>query len=245
MTSLSGKFLSRALSATALSLPIITFFNYRFYSFHSIGDDLMKPSGNKQGLRQGDIVLVRLADVFPYYFSQAKEKSNVELPMIEGGEKSDMTEALDEIENRENDRSRILRMDSMVGAYPGTAFTPWRSPPLCLPGDVVIFRHPQKGGVSARRLVGTGGQMVRPKSLVRGKDGFCRDRQMKSISPYSVWVEGDIDYNSNDEVADDSNNYGQVSKKLLVGRVERIIWPPSRWGIVERIRLPAERAWWV
>ncbi|KAK5167905.1 peptidase S24/S26A/S26B/S26C [Cryomyces antarcticus] len=43
-----------------------------------------------------------------------------------------------------------------------------------------------------------------------------------------VWVEGD-----NWRKSKDSNDYGPVSKALLVGKVVAVVWPPTRVGWVE------------
>ena len=40
-----------------------------------------------------------------------------------------------------------------------------------------------------------------------------------------IWVEGD-----NVTHSIDSNEFGPISKGLIVGSVATIIWPPSRWG---------------
>ena len=53
-------------------------------------------------------------------------------------------------------------------------------------------------------------------------------------------MEGD-----NANVSEDSQTYGPISKKLLLGQVERKIWPPSRWGKIERKPIEKERAWWL
>ena len=46
-----------------------------------------------------------------------------------------------------------------------------------------------------------------------------------TVPPYSLWVEGD-----NVRASYDSNDHGPISKKLLVGVAEYIVWPPSRIG---------------
>jgi hypothetical protein len=55
------------------------------------------------------------------------------------------------------------------------------------------------------------------------------DRSMRvvtpSVPPYSLWVEGDNSANSVD-----SNNHGPISKKLMMGIAEYVLWPPSRMG---------------
>lgn len=49
-----------------------------------------------------------------------------------------------------------------------------------------------------------------------------------SLAPYSLWVEGD-----NTPKSFDSKDHGPVTKKLLVGIAEYILWPPNRMGRLE------------
>jgi len=60
-----------------------------------------------------------------------------------------------------------------------------------------------------------------------------------AVSPWNIWVEGDNRISSID-----SNTYGSINKKLVIGKVERILWPPSRMGKVEKIRPSAYKSWW-
>jgi hypothetical protein len=66
-----------------------------------------------------------------------------------------------------------------------------------------------------------------------------RFRSLELIPPYNLWVEGDNANNS-----EDSGAYGAVSKKLLVGQAKLVVWPPSRWGRVEKIVPSKGRSWW-
>ena len=53
-----------------------------------------------------------------------------------------------------------------------------------------------------------------------------------SVPPYSLWVEGDNMQNSYDSR---NKNHGPVSKKLLVGIAEFVLWPPTRFGTSESL----------
>lgn len=68
------------------------------------------------------------------------------------------------------------------------------------------------------------------------------------VAPYSIWVEGD---NPSDSSRDDSKQHGRsVTKHLLVGVAERVVWPPTRWQILSNEMdgtLPSEarsQAYW-
>jgi signal peptidase I len=104
-------------------------------------------------------------------------------------------------------------------------------PPLVKQGDVVVFASPANPqDANIKRIIAVGGQQLQPPD---------RFRRIETIPKYSVWVEGDNRSNSQD-----SRHYGSVSKKLLVGKAECVVWPPSRWAKVETGTIPQGRAWW-
>ena len=101
-----------------------------------------------------------------------------------------------------------------------------------LAGDVAIFASPNYYPVryAVKRIVSTGQHRIRPTDALRN---------VETVPADCVWVEGD-----NKDKSEDSRDYGPLSKRLLVGKVERILWPPSRWGrIVERKKPPPGRVW--
>eukprot|EP00978_Attheya_sp_CCMP212_P049663 scaffold694574_cov55-Attheya_sp.AAC.1 len=99
--------------------------------------------------------------------------------------------------------------------------------PILFPGDVVVYKNPMTfpNEFIIKRVVGVGGQYVRPTYA----------RRMVSIPPYGLWLEGD---NTRESIAD-SRTYGSITKNLLVGRAEYILWPPSRWMPIKS-RPPSE-----
>ena len=54
------------------------------------------------------------------------------------------------------------------------------------------------------------------------------------VPPYSLWVQGDNTLSTPGKKPYDSTTHGPVSKKLLIGIVDFIVWPPSRFGQVQR-----------
>ena len=105
-------------------------------------------------------------------------------------------------------------------------------PPLVTIGDVVVFLSPvNPNETTIKRVIGLGGQHVQPPD---------RFQQAILIPKYSVWVEGD----SSSIKSEDSRSYGPISKKLLVGKAERILWPPSRCGNVIVNKPSLGRSWW-
>jgi len=176
----------------------------------------LKVHGNtmEPALQDGDIVLVRKIDFLPYYFQEKLSLNDLQ---------DDASYKLEQ----EADRLKSLRMDASVGRPAGDEFTLWRSPPNALPGDVIAFTSPKAMEcIDVKRIIGLGGQRIRPKSHYH---------KIEHIQPYSVWVEGD----------NGSDGYnGSVVKKLVIGKIDRIVWPPSRWGKVLGLRPPIGRAWW-
>ena len=59
------------------------------------------------------------------------------------------------------------------------------------------------------------------------------------VPPNSIWVEGENASNS-----DDSRTHGPISRKLMIGEAERIIWPPSRWGKVPTLPVTGTAKAW-
>lgn len=60
------------------------------------------------------------------------------------------------------------------------------------------------------------------------------------VPPGHIWVEGDqVDRNK----TYDSNYFGPVSKSLVVGKAEGVVWPLSKFGWIrwQDWRMPAER----
>ncbi|BGP12553.1 hypothetical protein JCM10213_004862 [Rhodosporidiobolus nylandii] len=88
------------------------------------------------------------------------------------------------------------------------------------PGDVVALKSPvDPSRLLIKRLVALPNSLVRtlppyPESTVRVPQGHC-------------WIEGDERFHSRD-----SNTLGPIPLGCMEGRVEWILWPPSRFGPV-------------
>mmetsp|Transcript_42834 Transcript_42834/g.48672 ORF Transcript_42834/g.48672 Transcript_42834/m.48672 type:complete len:198 (-) Transcript_42834:128-721(-) len=131
----------------------------------------------------------------------------------------------------ETDRARINRIEATVNGVENNAII--STPPMVLTGEVIVFLDPHAfpNKTQIKRVIGVGGQMVR--------SGHGHYNTIESIPPYSLWAEAD-----NKEYSEESNNHGPISKKLLIGQAERIVWPLSRWKKIERIFPSAGKAWW-
>lgn len=173
-------------------------------------------------LRDGDIVLVRKSD------------RGALLDAIIGIIVGDSAET-----PQNTERARVMRYEWAQG-IPKLAPTSrlYETPPLAVSGDVVVFKDPSTAFPSqlcVKRVLGAGGQYVRP---------LDRPHRVIAVPSYSLYVEGD-----NQTKSVDSRTMGPVSKALLAGIAEYVVWPPTRWQRIRR-RTEAEkvngraRAYW-
>jgi signal peptidase I len=117
-------------------------------------------------------------------------------------------------------------------------------------GELVVFRAPRSGDVTLKRAIGL------PGDSVAIEDGVLVVNGRRQAEPYadpdaidsvyfgpvrvpagSVFVLGD---NRADSL--DSRDFGAVSRRELMGRVQVRLWPPARWGDPNApLREPARR----
>ena len=197
--------------SSALVIPPLIYFNDTFFSIQKVKNDHMVPD-----LKQGDLVLVQKGELLPAFFN-SKITAN------------DLVDDNDRL-GEDIDRRKSLRMDAAAGKAPIDNFTFWRSPPILMPGEVAVFTNPQDmGSIEMKRVVGLGGQRMRPKASLH---------KIEYVDPYSLWLESDNQDNGN------SGFNGSVSKKLLRGRAVRVIWPLDRWKDITTKKPQIGRAWW-
>lgn len=165
----------------------------------------MEPS-----LRDGDIVLVRKCD------SGALADAVVRL-LVSSDNNSGETE-----------RARVRRYEQLQGA---SQYVPasklYECPPTALTGHVVVYKDPEKAfptELTVKRVVGLGGQWLRVSSSETNNS-----RRLQSLPGYTLHVEGD-----NRDKSRDSRHVGPISKNLLVGVAEYVVWPPTRWQRIQR-----------
>jgi len=212
---------STTIRNVALSLPISIWAIDNLFSFAKVRGASMEPT-----LKDGDIVLVKKSDFFTgLWGSGATTAAKIPNDMDERNDTSSGVNNIDE-----TDRARLARVEASIGNTPSTL---WSKPPEILRGHIVVFKSPRKAyphEYHIKRVEAIGGQMIRPNQ---------RLRSIEQIPKYSIWVEGDNPTNS-----EDSCSYGPVSKKLLEGRAVRVVWPPWRWGALEKKNPSSGKAWW-
>ncbi|KAH9512384.1 Mitochondrial inner membrane protease subunit 2 [Bulinus truncatus] len=116
-----------------------------------------------------------------------------------------------------------------------------------------IFKESAPGAVYTRDASG-GGQSVDVFTQVSPKDPSqwlikrvvaLEGDQVKADSCFEevvdvpkghCWVEGD-----NRRCSMDSNNFGPVSMGLITAKATHVIWPPSRWGRLDKKEITGER----
>ncbi|AMD20862.1 HDR120Wp [Eremothecium sinecaudum] len=85
-------------------------------------------------------------------------------------------------------------------------------------GDIVLFKSPTNPKkVYCKRVLG------KEYDTVKTRHPF--PRETCTIPKSHLWVEGD---NMSQSV--DSNNFGPISTGLVIGKVTKVLWPPTRWG---------------
>lgn len=137
-----------------------------------------------------------------------------------------LTSSTDELTNKENTNDSAITFDP---CYQSSFFC-FNFPPRIRKGDVAVFKSPIDfpAKLCVKRVIC---EAAPNKGLNQYNNYLSRTRRSPraastgSMPPCTIWVEGD-----NQKLSDDSNQFGPVSKKLVVGRAVRIIWPPSRWA---------------
>jgi len=162
-------------------------------------------------LKDGDVLLVRKADLGVMIESM--------IHMITGGG--------DSRDEDTTERARLVRYELLHGVSEHAPLSRlYECPPLALTGHVVVYKSPETAfphELCVKRVVGLGGQWLRRGIL------DARGRRMQSVPPYSLFVQGDNEANSRD-----SRQLGPISKNLMVGIAEYVVWPPTRWQRLRR-----------
>ncbi|KAL3805581.1 hypothetical protein HJC23_005825 [Cyclotella cryptica] len=222
----SSSRLLQTLTTLTVTLPPLIYVRDNFYSLFLVQGSSMEPA-----LYRGDVLLVRKADILPYR------------------QWEHWTSAVPTSEEDGQNALKVIALDADSERPIGDTFTGYSY--LCPPtihklGSVVVFRAPDaekypSGEYRVKRVVGLGGQTIRPAGNASG---------LKEVPVFGLWVEGDNQDETVATIGDDhdrsvdSRTYGPISKNLVIGVAERVVWPPSRWGLIPCITPPVPRAWW-
>ncbi|KAI5956203.1 hypothetical protein KGF54_000678 [Candida jiufengensis] len=84
-------------------------------------------------------------------------------------------------------------------------------------GDIIMFRSPlDPEKLLTKRVIGVNNDIIFPKSTY--------PKSEVKIPRNHYWVEGDNVHSI------DSNEFGPISKGLVVGKVILVLWPLNRFG---------------
>jgi len=219
-----------AAGGAVLTFTTTTWLTDCFYSLHRVKGESMEPA-----LMDGDVIVVRRSDLVPWRSKERDEGAIREsIRSKSSGDESNESNGSKNVTaiKEAKERQRIRQIDASWGCHHQESLIYTPSAPLMLAGDVAIFASPNYYPIryAVKRIVSTGQQRIRPADALRN---------VETVPADCVWVEGD-----NDDKSEDSRDYGPLSKRLLVGKAERILWPPSRWGrVVERKKPPQGKVW--
>jgi signal peptidase I len=198
-------------ASVAASVPVLIWARDSLVGTCRIQGRSMEPT-----LHDGDLVLIRKCEpgVLPKLLWS----------LLWRGNNSDSDSDTD------SDRARLLQQEGRLGM--GSNDVPqgrlYDRPPLALSGQVVVYQNPETAFPSelcVKRVIAVDGQYLRARISPRG-------RILQTVPSYSLYVEGDNDSNSRD-----SRHVGPISKGLLVGVAEYVLWPPSRMCRIRRVAL--------
>jgi signal peptidase I len=116
-------------------------------------------------------------------------------------------------------------------------------------GDIVVFHYPRDPEEDyIKRIIGTPGDTVEIRNQQVYVNGValdepyinepcsassCRDEVFPTLQENQYFVMGD-----NRNHSQDSRAFGVVDRQFIVGEALVRYWPPSDWGIVNRIAFP-------
>jgi signal peptidase I len=118
-------------------------------------------------------------------------------------------------------------------------------------GDVVVFHYPLEPDRDfIKRIIGLPGETVtilEGRVYINGKlldepyiDNFCRGKSCDGewvVPAHNYFVLGD-----NRSASKDSQDFGPVDRKFIVGRAFVRYWPPSDWGLIQHWKFNGEGA---
>jgi signal peptidase I len=118
-------------------------------------------------------------------------------------------------------------------------------------GDVVVFHYPlQYERDFIKRVIGLPGETVtilEGRVYINGKlleepyiANFCRSKSCDgewTVGPNQYFVLGD-----NRGASKDSQDFGPVDRKYIVGRAFVRYWPPKDWGLIQHAKYSANGA---
>lgn len=108
--------------------------------------------------------------------------------------------------------------------------------------DVIAFTLATSDEPYIKRIVGLGGDKIEIRSgilYINGEEQYSRFIRGNTINWHDVAVEVPYDelfvLGDNRNESEDSLNFGPIKQAQVIGVLQYIYWPTSRWGKVNRI----------
>jgi signal peptidase I len=226
---------------TALaSLPLVIYVRDRMGCFYRVRDNSMSPT-----LQAGDIVFVKKCSMFPWLSSRSwnGKTSSVKRPssiddtddhlVEEDGNEAFMNqhqhqhqEHQQQQQQEEIEKARLIRYERMHGIVhpPGWFFQSI----IPVPGQIIAYQNPcnPHREYIVQRVIGVGGQWIQQRNNSHSNNSY----RLELLPIYTVFVEGDNHQPQSPPPPGNSDSSGRIlSRNLVAGVVESIVWPPSRW----------------
>mmetsp|Transcript_134 Transcript_134/g.229 ORF Transcript_134/g.229 Transcript_134/m.229 type:complete len:188 (-) Transcript_134:1360-1923(-) len=123
--------------------------------------------------------------------------------------------------NGSGDAQEVFQRDIVV--INRAAFRSLQNP--IVRGDIVAIRDPEdRRRIILKRVTGIAGDEILP-SVDHSENAMksALSERLYTVKQGLLWVEGD-----NKNASIDSRTFGAVPRALVIGRVDAIVWPPSR-----------------
>lgn len=113
-------------------------------------------------------------------------------------------------------------------------------------GDIIVFHEPRREEDDyIKRVIGLPGDTIEIREAQVYVNGGLIDEpyinNTKTCFGDCAWTLTGDEYfvmGDNRQHSSDSRAFGPVERRLIVGEALVRYWPPSKWGIVEKIRFP-------
>jgi len=133
----------------------------------------------------------------------------------------------------DEERQRVVRYEMLQGITNHVGLLLAR-PPAVAAGDIVVYQLPTELNKEylVKRCIGVGGMWVRQEHPADPyyKTNEAYQYRLQALPPFTVYVEG----SNKEQSVDDSRKHGPISKNLVVGIAEYVVWPPTRWQRLRR-----------
>jgi signal peptidase I len=183
-------------------------------------------------LQDGDIVWVKKCSLLPWMSLFGNNKKHDHLLLVEKEEKEDGNNDFMNHQQQhaaEQEKARLIRYERMHGiVHPPGWFLQSIIP---IPGQIIAYQNPYNPHREyiVQRVIGVGGQWIQRNAGSGNNNNNIHSYRFELLPIYNVFVEGD---NQDHHPHSPFSEGRTVSRNLVTGVVETILWPPSRWQTI-------------